>query len=765
MGNGIGRLTVCFTGEEGRRKHHEIPVLLSDPSDEGLGHSFCYVRPDPTRLSSSKVHSEEETTTFKTISGASVSANTWTPLSTTIVDLYSYHSIDRVAAAFESSNSFASIPLQPIPRNLSGPMVSYGIPGSGPLERGFLSGPIERGFMSGPLDRASGLFSGPIDSKSYNGGGGGGLGSDNHFPRSFSHGAGFGLGFGSGPFRPRSRKGKLIRVLQRAISKTLISRIGGGQQNSIVAPIKGGGLKDPDWNYNEKQQHNENLTVNSVNFLSSDGSLEDDESLESQNLQWAQGKAGEDRVHVVVSEEHGWVFVGIYDGFNGPDAPDYLLSNLYSFVHKELKGLLWDDGFESATTTTTTTIGDTTAGVAAAAPVSSSSSVFGEDSDQDCARNRTGGDACAHCVVEEQENYPCPSGDDSNSDLDSPNPKRKRGRNSKSKYRGNAAKKWEENQRRWKCEWDRERVELDRRLKEQLNKSGSQSASSKAINHADVLKALSQALRKTEESYLEIADKMAVENPELALMGSCVLVMLMKGEDVYVMNVGDSRAVLAQKAEPDYWLGKIRQDLERINEETMHDLEGLDGDRPCTVPSLTACQLSVDHSTSVEEEVQRIKNEHPDDACAVMNDRVKGSLKVTRAFGAGFLKQPKWNNALLEAFRIDYLGTSPYINCSPSLYHHKLGPKDRFLLLSSDGLYQYFTNEEAVSEVEHFITLQPEGDPAQHLVEEVLFRAAKKAGMDFHELLEIPQGDRRRYHDDVSIIVISLEGRIWKSCV
>lgn len=116
-------------------------------------------------------------------------------------------------------------------------------------------------------------------------------------------------------------------------------------------------------------------------------------------------------------------------------------------------------------------------------------------------------------------------------------------------------------------------------------------------------------------------------------------------------------------------------------------------------------------------------------------------------------------------FRIDYIGNSPYITCLPSLYHHRLGPKDRFLILSSDGLYQYLTNEEAVYEVELFITLQPEGDPAQHLVEEVLFRAAKKAGMDFHELLDIPQGDRRRYHDDVSIIVISLEGRIWRSCV
>lgn len=90
--------------------------------------------------------------------------------------------------------------------------------------------------------------------------------------------------------------------------------------------------------------------------------------------------------------------------------------------------------------------------------------------------------------------------------------------------------------------------------------------------------------------------------------------------------------------------------------------------------------------------------------------------------------QPKWNNALLEMFRIDYVGNSPYINCLPSLYHHKLGPRDRFLILSSDGLYQYFTNEEAVAEVEMFIQWSPEGDPAQHLIEEVLFRAAKKAG-------------------------------------
>ncbi|KVH94626.1 probable protein phosphatase 2C 23 [Cynara cardunculus var. scolymus] len=700
MGNGVGKLTVCFTGSDVVHRRKDMAVVISDPLDD-LGHSFCYVRPDPSRVSSSKVHCSEETTTFRSISGASVSANTSTPLSTSLIDLYSYNSIDK-ASAFESSTSFASIPLQPLPRNSinSGPLPLGPFPYSGPIERGFLSGPIERGFQSGPL------YSGPLDK-----------GTHDQFQRSYSQG-----GFA---FKRRSRKRSLIRVIQRAISRTFVTR----GQNSIVAPINKnvGSLKVPDWIVGSSEKNNE-LTISSVN-LSSEGSfLDDDDCLnQSQNLQWAQGKAGEDRVHVVVSEEHGWVFVGIYDGFNGPDAPDYLLSNLYPAVHKELKGLLWDDELDSTNSNSS------------GQPLDSIESHVDDRSQQHEHRR----------CVDQQESYPSAT-DDFETNL-----QKKRSKNSRVRSRG-ASKKWEDNHRRWKCEFDRERLELDRRLKQQLNSNGSNS-----INHSDVLKALSQGLKKTEEAYLDIADQMLVENPELALMGSCVLVMLMKEEDVYVMNVGDSRAVLAQKPEPDLW----RQDLERINEETLYDLEVSDADIASTIPTLTACQLTIDHSTSIDEEVQRIKNEHPDDSCAVMNDRVKGSLKVTRAFGAGFLKQPKWNDALLEMFRIDYVGSSPYINCIPNLYHHKLGPRDRFLILSSDGLYQYFTNEEAVSEVELFIQWSPEGDPAQHLIEEVLFRAAKKAGMDFHELLEIPQGDRRRYHDDVSIIVISLEGRIWRSCM
>ncbi|KAF7051568.1 hypothetical protein CFC21_059797 [Triticum aestivum] len=66
----------------------------------------------------------------------------------------------------------------------------------------------------------------------------------------------------------------------------------------------------------------------------------DHRSPPSDNVQWARGMAGEDRFQVAVSEERGWVFVGIYDGFFDPDATDYLFANLHVAVHHALKGVL-----------------------------------------------------------------------------------------------------------------------------------------------------------------------------------------------------------------------------------------------------------------------------------------------------------------------------------------------------------------------------------------------------------------------------------------
>jgi len=115
--------------------------------------------------------------------------------------------------------------------------------------------------------------------------------------------------------------------------------------------------------------------------------------------------------------------------------------------------------------------------------------------------------------------------------------------------------------------------------------------------HRDVLRALARALKKTEEAFFAAVEERAAESPELGLMGSCVLVMVMKGTDVYVMNVGDSRAVLARRPEPDLKnvLGKASQDLQQFKAEIMRELEAHDMD------GLQAVQLTAEHSTAVQE--------------------------------------------------------------------------------------------------------------------------------------------------------------------
>ncbi|CAF1792840.1 hypothetical protein Bca4012_047184 [Brassica carinata] len=677
MGNGVTTLSPCCTGTVAGEISRRYDVSLVH---DGLGHSFCYIRPDVTGVAVSPSYTPEiplrsepipETTTFRSISGASVSANPSTALSGSASSdsdcMYSS------ASAFESSGNFASLPLQPVPRSgstcQSGPIVN---------ESGHESGPFERRFLSGPIE--SGLYSGPIEFMKKNK-------TEKEKPMKKKK-----VRRKASPEKTKPKKKKNFLTF-KALFTNLISNNKPSSKKSVIEPINGSESPDSD-------RHHEPEIVNENPKPDHKREAKEEEEEQSKcsvlDVQWAQGKAGEDRVHVVVSEENGWVFVGIYDGFSGPDAPDYLLNNLYTAVQKELNGLLCND--EKLRTS-------------------------GENGDTQIGKRSDKEDSDSG-----KENFPVTTNIDAVA----------------------SGARNQEKSVKWRCEWENNDTKSD-------NDCDQKGSNSTTTDHGDVLKALVQALRKTEEAYLELADTMVEENPELALMGSCVLVTLMIGEDVYVMNVGDSRAVLARK--PNVVVGSRRQkELERIKEVREMFMNGA-----IARNSLVPLQLNKEHSTRIEEEVGRIKKEHPEDDGAIENDRVKGYLKVTRAFGAGFLKQPKWNDALLEMFRIDYIGTSPYITCSPSLCHHKLTSRDKFLILSSDGLYEYFSNQEAIFEVESFISAFPEGDPAQHLIQEVLLRAANKYGMDFHELLEIPQGDRRRYHDDISLIVISLEGRIWRS--
>ncbi|KAG4171447.1 hypothetical protein ERO13_A12G209700v2 [Gossypium hirsutum] len=789
MGSGVSTLCPCFNPVTDRsnrppENHADLIFAASEPLDETLGHSFCYVRssnrflsPTPSDRFVSPSHSlrfspshDPKTRTgpetlFKAISGASVSANTSTPRTVLQLDNiyddatentlgYGVKSSIVSGNGFESTSSFCSLPLQPVPRGGA----------HDPVERGgyFMSGPLERGAVSGPLEANAGPegrvhFSAPL----------------------------------GGIYVKKKRKKSISGILRNFSDK----------KRPWVVPVL-------------------NFVGRRENSGGTEAAAAADEKAGG-DVQWALGKAGEDRVHVVVSEEQGWLFVGIYDGFNGPDAPEFLMGNLYRAVFHELHGLFWELDEEIENKTENENENEAENKTNPSNILIATGSLNKTDSETENQNNSVEevtsvgqgliGENESSGVVQERvrrvtfepegteirrrrlweflaEDDPEDGLDLSGSDrfafsVDDAITVSKEGsavsrrwlllsklRQGLSKHRegtGSLLFPW-----RFRLE-EKEKVEdVDNRVEGRVQKTGRRRKEG-SVDHELVLRALSRALEETELAYLDMTDKVLDTNPELALMGSCLLVVLMRDEDVYVMNVGDSRAIVAQYESED-----VGSSMEgRKHEENGSNMEGIveetlaPGEKaikpvigaPAESMRLTALQLSTDHSTSIEDEVIRIKNEHPDDSQCIVNDRVKGRLKVTRAFGAGFLKKPKLNDALLEMFRNEYIGTAPYISCSPSLRHHRLCPRDQFLILSSDGLYQYLSNQKVVSLVESFMEKFPDGDPAQHLIEEVLMHAAKKAGMDFHELLDIPQGDRRKYHDDVTVMVISLEGRIWKS--
>ncbi|XWS31925.1 hypothetical protein CRYUN_Cryun23aG0117500 [Craigia yunnanensis] len=885
MGNGTSRVVGCFVPFNGKSG---VDLDFLEPSDEGLGHSFCYVRPsifdspaitpsnserftvdsstlDSETLSGSFRHDTIEDpsglqrqckgfpeTTFRTISGASVSANVSTARTGNQSAMFAAD-VQEPAASFESTSSFAAIRLQPVPR------------GSGPLN-GFMSGPFERGCASGPLDRGGGFMSGPLDAT-----------DKSNFSAPLARG------------RRRPRFQHFMRSVSGPMKRTFSkhSMGSGWMQRFFLHPVT-----QLAWHAKEPKFRSEP----SRNCL--EGGPPEGEYGSSRNLQWAHGKAGEDRVHVVLSEEQGWLFIGIYDGFSGPDAPDFLMSHLYKAIDKELEGLLWDYEDKSGIDPSKPEIsksGNPDTGLRCGKEDQSNSCSDQEKSSsvgELLNREDTKGQSSNNEIVEENDvrgnveqnlsncrksnlgvesesvpranlagqgrksmrlyellqmeqwdsqgslsisqmdiqrkgscdcqplsdnldcnnssnskdnssnirgKDPTTSGEDSGVGLDFDNQSvataasmSGQRQSTRKSLIGSKIRKIYRKQKSlrkklfpWSYDWHREEICMDERI---VESSGPiRRCKSGVVDHDAVLRAMARALESTEEAYMEMVEKALDINPELALMGSCVLVMLMKDQDVYVMNLGDSRVILAQERPNDRQPNPnfvkddlkhrnrsrellVRMELDRISEESpMHNQHGqlsmINKNRDISICRLKmmAVQLSTDHSTSIEEEILRIKAEHPDDDKAISNDRVKRQLKVTRAFGAGFLKKPACNEALLEVFQIDYVGNAPYVSCIPSVVHHRLSSSDRFLVLSSDGLYQYFSNEEVVAHVTWFMENVPEGDPAQYLIAELLFRAAKKNGMDFHELLDIPHGDRRKYHDDVSVMVVSLEGRIWRS--
>ncbi|XP_071726444.1 probable protein phosphatase 2C 38 isoform X2 [Rutidosis leptorrhynchoides] len=240
---------------------------------------------------------------------------------------------------------------------------------------------------------------------------------------------------------------------------------------------------------------------------------------------------------------------------------------------------------------------------------------------------------------------------------------------------------------------------------------------------ANVIK---KAFLATEDEFLSLVREQWRVCPQVASVGTCCLVGVICNGLLYVANAGDSRVVLGR------------------------------ADRG--VRGVSAVQLSTEHNASFASVRDELRSLHPDDPKIVVLKhnvwRVKGIIQVSRSIGDAYLKKAEFNRPpLLAKFRVSEPFTKQILDPEPSIFIHKLTPKDQFLIFASDGLWEHLSNEEAVDMVHNY----PRNGIAKRLVKAALQIAAKKREMRYSDLKKIDRGVRRHFHDDITVVVMYLD--------
>lgn len=217
--------------------------------------------------------------------------------------------------------------------------------------------------------------------------------------------------------------------------------------------------------------------------------------------------------------------------------------------------------------------------------------------------------------------------------------------------------------------------------------------------------------------------------------GSCAIVGYTLDKELFIANLGDSRAVLGKKD----WLG-----------------------------SWKTVALSKDQTANSERE--KLQKEHPMDPQVVQDGRVKGILQPSRSFGDYILKV---NGLLSKAYLSNYqVFDPPYVSSIPEVRYFSLNPKsDKFIVLATDGLWDNLSNEEVVNIVSKFMEENIGKNPTEYeenvstkLIKEALLRNPIKDNYNQRNILitedenlsivlGLPQNKKRYIHDDITVLV------------
>ena len=260
------------------------------------------------------------------------------------------------------------------------------------------------------------------------------------------------------------------------------------------------------------------------------------------------------------------------------------------------------------------------------------------------------------------------------------------------------------------------------------------------ISNAESQEKIVTCFQELEDGYLRsIEDSYKLGFGAVASVGCCALIAIRKGKHLLIANCGDCRAVLGTRMDGDNGRFHFR-----------------------------AVTCTNDHNCRRPEEQLKLRLQHPGESdvyvCKANNPNacyVKRRLQLTRSIGDAYLKYPKFNAPAnlhkSNGRHIPEPYTPPYVSHVPELHYINLCGDDHFLILATDGVWDFLTDKSAVEIVASCIQDNNQSGAASVLVEKTLESAAVESGSTVDSLKEIPLGSaRRRYHDDTTVVVLNL---------
>ncbi|KAJ6638771.1 [Pyruvate dehydrogenase [acetyl-transferring]]-phosphatase 1, mitochondrial [Pseudolycoriella hygida] len=260
----------------------------------------------------------------------------------------------------------------------------------------------------------------------------------------------------------------------------------------------------------------------------------------------------------------------------------------------------------------------------------------------------------------------------------------------------------------------------------------------------------------------------ALQSPSLrtmsvAMSGSVACVAHINGSNLHIASTGDCGAVLGSVTDT----GQLMTTL-----------------------------LTNAHNSENVGECKRIVSEHPlsEKDTVIRGERLLGQLAPLRAFGDF---RYKWPVDILQNFAVPQYGehviaqnyfTPPYLTAYPEVTHHILTPRDRFLIIASDGLWDVISPMQAtqlvgehmsgkaflkpmelpkrdvtLGEVEEMLANRKLGqknkpqdqNAATHLIRHAL--GGSDYGLEHSKiahLLSLPQDVVRLFRDDITVTVV-----------